>query len=139
MHKRFWIVITILIVGFFGVILLTGNKNKPTAVGATNGAKPSVFVTGKADATVTLTEYGDFQCSACKLFYPVVEEVVAKYGDRVRFEFRQYPLTTIHENAFAAARAAEAAGKQEKFWEMYRLLYANQNTWSRNQQSQHYL
>ena len=53
-----------------------------------------------------------------------------KYKDRISFEYRHYPLTTIHRNAFAAARASEAAGKQGSFWEMYRLLFANQSAWS---------
>jgi protein-disulfide isomerase len=132
MQKRFWIVISVLVVGFVGILWFSGGKapEDPTASGS-NGAQPTVFVIGKADATVTLTEYGDFQCSYCRLYYPVVEQTIAKYKDRVRFEFRQYPLVSIHQNAFAAARATEAAGKQNKFWEMYRLIYQNQSDWER--------
>ncbi len=85
---------------------------------------------GNADATVALIEYGDFQCPACGAYYPMVEQIVAEYGDRVRFAFREYPLGSIHPYGNLAAQAAEAAGLQGKFWEMYGLLYDNQRDWS---------
>ncbi len=85
---------------------------------------------GAQDTTVSLVEYSDFQCPACRAYYPVIEQIIEKYKDKISFEYRHYPLTTIHRNAFAAARASEAAGKQDKFWEMYRLLFANQPSWA---------
>lgn len=79
---------------------------------------------------VTLTEYGDFQCPACGGYYPIVESVVEKYKADIEFQFVNFPLTQIHPNAMLAHRSAEAASNQGKFWEMYKLLYENQTTWT---------
>jgi protein-disulfide isomerase len=130
MGKKFWIVLVLLTVGFMGYAWFGGNKD--AAGSETSSATGTIVkhVTGKQDAAVTLVEYSDFQCSACGAYYPIVEQIIAKYKDQISFEYRHYPLTTIHANAFAAARASEAAGKQDKFWEMYRLLFVNQPAWS---------
>jgi protein-disulfide isomerase len=85
---------------------------------------------GAIGANVTLIEYADFQCPACKSFYPILQSLEEKYNDRVKFVYRHFPLIQIHPNAFPAARASEAAGLQGKFWEMHDLLFENQNTWS---------
>lgn len=85
---------------------------------------------GNPDATVTLVEYADLQCPACAAYHPVIKDVIAEYGDRIQYVYRHFPLTTIHRNAIPAAQAAEAAGKQGKFWEMQDLLFENQTEWS---------
>ena len=85
---------------------------------------------GSEIATVTLTEYGDFECPACAQYEPIIARLVEEYGDRMRFGFRQFPLYPIHRHAEAAARAAEAAGLQDKYWEMHGVLYAKQAMWS---------
>jgi len=82
---------------------------------------------GPADAPLTLVEYGDFECPACGQAYPVVEALKREMAGRLRFVFRHFPLGTVHPNATAAALAAEAAGRQGKFWEMHDLLYENQD------------
>ena len=87
-------------------------------------------VRGNPQATVTVVEYGDFQCPACAAYAPVGEQLVEEYGDRVQFVFRHFPLKSVHPNAVAGARAAEAAAKQGKFWEMHDVLYANQSAWA---------
>jgi protein-disulfide isomerase len=84
---------------------------------------------GKADAKVTLVEYSDFQCPACGSYYPMVKQLEDQYSDRVRFVTRHFPLAQ-HQFAALAARAAEAAGKQGKFWEMHDRLFTTQETWS---------
>lgn len=81
---------------------------------------------GRAGATVTLTEYGDYQCSYCADAYWELKQVFAHFGDDLRFEFRNFPLTSVHPYAEMAAEAAEAAGAQDKFWEMHDGLYENQ-------------
>ena len=83
-------------------------------------------VQGPADAPVTLVEYGDFQCPYCGKAHPIVKEVQARMGDRLRFVFRHFPITTSHTYAEQAAEAAEAAGAQGKFWEMHDVLFENQ-------------
>jgi protein-disulfide isomerase len=83
-------------------------------------------IQGPADAPVTLVEYGDFQCPYCGRAYPIVKEVQSRLGDRLRFVFRNFPITTSHPNAEHAAEAAEAAGAQDRFWEMHDHLFQNQ-------------
>jgi protein-disulfide isomerase len=83
---------------------------------------------GDATAAVTIIEFTDFQCAACGAMYPVMEDVLKSYGNRVRFVIRDYPLTTLHPNAFRAAQAASAAQAQGKFWEYIDILFRNQST-----------
>jgi protein-disulfide isomerase len=83
---------------------------------------------GDANAAVKIVEFTDFQCSACGAMYPVLEEVLKSYGNRVYFEIRNFPLTSVHANAFNAAQAAAAANAQGKFWEYIDLLFKNQSS-----------
>jgi protein-disulfide isomerase len=75
---------------------------------------------------VTLVEYGDYECPYCGAAYPIIKEVQARMGDRLRFVFRNFPISTSHPHAEQAAEAAEAAASQGPFWEMHDLLYENQ-------------
>jgi len=86
---------------------------------------------GPATAPVTVVMFSDFQCPACSRTHPVLKQVIAEYGDKVRFVVRDYPLETIHENALLAAMAANAANAQGKFFEYSELLYRNQNALDR--------
>jgi len=81
---------------------------------------------GPDDAPVTLVEFGDFECPHCGRAYYVIKEVQSLLGDRLRFVFRHFPITTSHPHAQHAAEAAEAAGAQGKFWEMHDTLFENQ-------------
>jgi protein-disulfide isomerase len=83
-------------------------------------------IQGPSDAPVTLLEYGDYQCPYCGAAYPIIKDVQARMGDRLRFVFRNFPITTAHPQAEQAAEAAEAAGVQDRFWPMHDLLYENQ-------------
>jgi protein-disulfide isomerase len=83
-------------------------------------------IQGPPDAPVTLVEYGDYQCPYCGAAYPIVKEAQSRMGDRLRFVFRNFPITTSHPNAEQAAEAAEAAGAQGRFWPMHDVLYENQ-------------
>src|SRR5918995_3325281 len=83
-------------------------------------------VRGPANAPVTLVEYGDFQCPYCGDAYPVVQELVERYGDNLRFVFRHMPLADLHPRAPAAAEAAEAAAARGRFWEMHDRLFTHQ-------------
>jgi protein-disulfide isomerase len=87
---------------------------------------------GDVNSPVTVVEFTDFQCSACGGMYPVVEEVLKSYGPRVHFVMRNFPLTTVHPNAYNAAQAAEAAKAQGKFWEYIDVLFKNQTTLDRD-------
>jgi protein-disulfide isomerase len=121
----------------------TGGTNTPAPPQGNSGAAnapvqqtrapqpgaPNPWAKGSASAAVTLEEFSDFQCPACGNLEPGLRRVVKDYGDRVRFVFRNFPLSG-HKYAFLAARAAEAAGQQGKFWEMHDMLYDNQAEWS---------
>ncbi len=87
---------------------------------------------GDVNSPVTVIEFTDYQCSACGGMYPIVEEVLKSYGPRVHFVIRNFPLTTIHPNAYHAAQAAEAAKAQGKYWEYIDVLFKNQTTLDRD-------
>lgn len=87
-------------------------------------------VRGPKDAAVTITMFSDFQCPFCAQTAPVIEQVLAAYPNDVNFVMKQFPLRSIHPQADPAARAAIAAGKQNKFWEMHDELYKNSRTLS---------
>ena len=80
-------------------------------------------VRGAARARVTLVEYGDFGCLYCARAFPIVQELLLHYRTTLCFVFRHNPLGEPHEGARWAAHAAEAAGKQGKFWAMHDLLF----------------
>ncbi len=81
---------------------------------------------GNGQATVTLVEYGDFECSFCASAYRVVKAVQDEVWPDLKFVFRNFPLSELHPLAQRAAEAAEAAAAQGKFWEMHDALYENQ-------------
>ena len=83
-------------------------------------------IRGKSNAPITLVEYGDYECPHCGQAHAVVNEIQTHLKDQLRFVFRNFPLTQIHPHAQQTAEAAEAGGVQKKFWEMYDILYENQ-------------
>ena len=94
------------------------------------GAEPPNAV-GPANAVVTLEEFGDFQCPPCGLLHPVLKTMKQEFGDKIRVIFREYPLVPSHAHALSAARAAEAAGLQGKFFEMHDQIFENQKAWDK--------
>lgn len=90
---------------------------------------PTTHIKGNPDAAVKIVEYSDFQCPACAAFQPIVNEVINTFGDQISFEYRHFPLSAIHPYAEQAARAAEAAGQQGKFFEFHDKLFAEQDSW----------
>ncbi|HVA11364.1 MAG TPA: DsbA family protein, partial [Candidatus Dormibacteraeota bacterium] len=111
-----------------------GNKstNSPTSG---NGAL-SQHIEGLGQDHVTLVEYGDYECPYCGSYFPIVNQIAAQYNNQITFQFRNFPLTSIHPNAFAGARAAEAAALQGKFWQMHDLLYQQNEIYYANNQPQ---
>ncbi len=101
----------------------------------TTGAEPGLIlpvsardhIAGSWEAPNILVEYGDFECPFCAMAYPEVKEVQRALGDRLRFVYRHFPRTVEHPHAHLAAEAAEAAGAQDRFWEMHDLLFENQS------------
>jgi NhaA family Na+:H+ antiporter len=88
-------------------------------------------VQGPDDARVTLVEYGDYECPYCRDVQPIVRELRSRFGDRLRYVFRHFPITTLHPQAQLAAEAAEAAAAQGNFWQMHDLLFEHQGAFDR--------
>ena len=132
MSKGFLGIIVAVILVFAGIVIVGGNNKSASKSSSKNGSSLTQHVEGKGTAGVTLTEYGDYECPYCEQYYPTVKSVVTEFGDKIKFQFRNFPLTSLHRNAFAAARAAEAASLQGKFWEMHDALYdpGNYQSWT---------
>jgi protein-disulfide isomerase len=93
------------------------------------GAQPP-HAQGNPNAPITLEEFGDFECPPCGMLHPILKQLEAEYGPaKVRVIFREFPLVPTHAHALAAARSAEAAALQGKFWEMHDLIYERQKDW----------
>jgi protein-disulfide isomerase len=87
---------------------------------------PRDHAQGPENASLTLVQYGDFQCPHCAEAYPDIAAIASELSDSLRIVFRHFPLTDVHPRAQHAAEAAEAAASQGRFWEMAALLYENQ-------------
>ncbi|HMQ96112.1 MAG TPA: thioredoxin domain-containing protein [Candidatus Saccharibacteria bacterium] len=138
MTKKTWIIFACLVVAFIGglIFLSKGEKIDVSSIDAATVQGPSEkngqigdHVLGKADSKVLLFEYADYQCPGCAQSAPVIKQVAEKYKDKIGFVFRNFPIPSLHPNARAAAAAAEAAGLQNKYWEMHDVLFANQSAW----------
>jgi protein-disulfide isomerase len=136
----FWFLSLVIIGGVvFGIIMLGKNASTPLPAGQTlpTGdeqttlieARENDWTKGNPDSGITLIEYSDFQCPACASYSPVLEKLVEDEGDNFLFVYRHFPLTQAHPKAELAAQAAEAAGRQNNFWEMHNLLFERQNEW----------
>ncbi len=128
-----WIIVLAVLFSIgYGLVWLASQQPATTGSGQTivNEVRANDWVTGNPSSSVILVEYSDFQCPACGAYFPVLQQLEKDFAKDVAFIYRPYPLTSIHPNAFPAAVAAEAAGKQGAFWPMHDLLYTNQAKWS---------
>ncbi|MGC4039200.1 MAG: thioredoxin domain-containing protein [Chitinophagaceae bacterium] len=87
--------------------------------------EPRDMFVGDIDAPVTLMEFGDYESEACGKANEVVKQLLEEYEGKIRFNFRHFPLTKIHQRSLKASEAAVAAGQEGKFWEMHNILLAN--------------
>ncbi|MEK7609846.1 MAG: thioredoxin domain-containing protein [Patescibacteria group bacterium] len=131
-HIIFWIfflLILALIVWGLAVAMNKAPKVGP-GIGTPSEATSTDHILGPANVPVTIIEYSDFQCPACALYYPIIERLTKEASTTVRFVYRHFPLFPLpHKNSIFAAQASEAASKQGKFWDMYKLLFENQTVW----------
>ena len=125
----FLIVTAVALITFGGGYALYRSK-KVAAPSASSGAAGGIHVRGKADAPVTIEEFGDFQCPPCGTMSAVLHKLGEQYGSRLRLIFHHFPLP-VHAHAREAAIAVEAAHEQGKFWEMHDVLYKEQALWSK--------
>jgi protein-disulfide isomerase len=125
-----WAIVIVVVI--FGGLKLINWINTPTVeiVSEPVEVTEDDWTKGAENAEITIIEYSDFQCPACKSYYPIINRLGDELSDSVRVVYRHFPLVSIHHNAFDAARAAEAAGRQGKFWDMHDLLFENQDEWS---------
>ncbi len=117
--------IIVLLFAYYFYAINTGKVVTPEVI-----VSDTDHVRGAQAGTVTLVEFGDFQCPACGAYEPLVRKVTADNAGILKVVFRHFPLTQIHQNALLAAKASEAAGLQGKFWEMHDILYDKQPEWS---------
>jgi protein-disulfide isomerase len=80
-------------------------------------------IQGPVNASITLVEYGDYECPYCGQAYMIINEIQERLGSKLCFVFRNFPLTKVRPHAYKAALAAETAAAQGKFWEMYDYLF----------------
>lgn len=135
MDRNRWLIFGLLCVGAVAGLVFFSAKDKidvsnvdATKIDATSAIADHVF--GKADSKIIMIEYADFQCPGCTAAAPNLKPIYEAYKDHVAFVYRNFPLTSAHPHAFAAAATAEAAGLQGKYWEMHDLLFQNRDTWA---------
>ncbi|HEX6257974.1 MAG TPA: thioredoxin domain-containing protein [Candidatus Saccharimonadales bacterium] len=137
MTRSRWIIFALICAVILGGLVWISNSNrvdvskleKFKVIGSTKEFAIADHVYGSKDGKVTIIEYGDFQCPGCASLHPVLKPMLSEYQNQITFVFRNFPLTNIHPNALAAAAAAEAAGKQGKFYAMHDVLYSKQAEW----------
>ena len=118
-------------------LVLAPSEDDPGPVAEAGGdaqlVREDSWQTGATDAPVTLVEFLDPECESCGAMYPIIEQIREEYGDRLKFVVRYFPL---HFNSVLATAAMEAAGRQDRYWEMYALLFERQLEWGEQQTSQ---
>ena len=87
--------------------------------------EPREMFVGKKDAPVTLIEFGEYESEECAKVNEVVKQLLEEYDGKIRFQFRHFPLTLIHQRSLKASESAVAAGQEGKFWEMHNILFQN--------------
>lgn len=127
MDKRFLVILAALVVIFIGIFAVSQKSSDKSSSGGSGKAQPTNHIMGEGQKNVTLIEYGDYQCPICEAYYLPIKQVTTQFSKDIHFQFRNLPLVQVHPNAFAAARASEAAGLQNKYWEMHDLLYDSSN------------
>ena len=127
MDKRFLTILGAIAIIFIGIFVFSQHSSKNGSSSTSSSSQPTDHVIGKGSTGVKLQEYGDYECPICAIYYPTVKQVQTQFNNQIYYQFSNLPLTSIHKNAFAAARAAEAANYQGKYWEMHDKIYANQD------------
>lgn len=136
--KNIWGIGFIVVLGgaLLSMWFANNNSNIPSPTGTAQETADITItaddnIKGPATAKVTLVEFSDFQCPACKAYAPVIDELLTQFPNDLRLVHKFFPLKTIHFRAMASAQAAEAAGRQGKFFEMSEILFENQEIWSK--------
>ena len=123
-------VFILLSAAIFGFVKIAPDLARNQTASLASTVDENDWFKGGESAPVALVEYSDFQCPACAFYAPLVKDLAEEFGNGLKIVYRHFPLNQIHKNADLAARAAEAAGQQGKFWEMHDLIFDNQKQWS---------
>ena len=145
MSGKMWIIFSVVVVAIVGGMIYMSSQGKLDVSDLSEGSSNRILpaeerngnigdrVFGNKDAKILLIEYGDYQCNpGCRMFHENFSPIMQseEYKDKIAFVYRNFPIPQIHPNAIASASAAEAAGQQGKFWEMWDALLTNQAEWS---------
>ena len=142
------LVVTILVVGAVAVALVLAHRSQgdepPSKISnSATTPRPSPTVKGwsrgNPTAKTVLVEFADFQCGSCGYASKTLDDLLKKNGNDLLIVFKHFPLEGFHRNALIASQATEAAGKQNKFWEMYELLFKHQVEWANVPDAQTFL
>lgn len=132
-----FIAATVLIIGGLVYIVRSGTSQVANVIeGDEAGILTTDQVKGNPESGVVLIKYSDFECPGCQTFDGFLRDLVEKKGDSFALVYRHFPLSQIHRYADAAARSAEAAGRQGKFWEMHNKIFDTQRVWAANPTAQ---
>lgn len=138
MNKLTWIIFSVLTVGILGLLVVMSGSSKidvsaidtnTVQSGTSQNGNIGDHIYSNSSSQVILIEYADFQCPGCSATHTRIKPIIEDYKQQIQFIFRNFPLSTIHANAKAAAGAAEAAGLQGKYWEMNDKIYDSQSEW----------
>lgn len=130
-----WIAIiaaSILFLVFFAAIIFSSKQTEEKVVTNVSSGRHTL---GNNGAKVSLVEFSDFQCPACKASETYIKQALKEYPGKVKLIYKHFPLATIHKNSFLAAKVSEAASNQGKFWEMHSKLFENQEKWGQSDNS----
>ncbi len=118
-----------LIVAVFGMVKITSRPQSGLTRLADQNSVGN-WIKGNKSAQIILVEYSDFQCPSCARYHRITKKLIEELGNDFQLNFRHYPLKK-HANAELAAKSAEAAGRQGKFWEMHDLIFERQQEWTK--------
>lgn len=125
-----WATAVIIIIAAVWGLLKIANNLSPASQNINISISNLDWVRGDRNARVVLVEYSDFECPSCAMYASVLDQLAEEFGDKIALVYRHFPLKRIHKDAELAARAAEAAGRQNKFWEMHDMIFKNQDEWA---------
>jgi protein-disulfide isomerase/rhodanese-related sulfurtransferase len=131
-QRNFALILFGFVLGVPAFVMLTSHGTIPLPKPPSNQAvkahlvRPDTHFFGDPDAKVTIVEFGDFKCPACRQAEVTAKKIRKNFGDKIRFAFRQFPLVNVHAESEKAAEAAECAGQQGKFWQAVDMFYDHQ-------------
>lgn len=108
------------------------NVSQPPTINTGINISTAAYVSGPGDASITIIEFNDYQCPFCKRFRDeTLDLIIDQYGDNIKYVLMDFPITSIHPQAFIAHIAARCAGEQNRYFEYHDKLFANQLLWSK--------